>query len=351
VSDHEAVAPATAAALLATLQEAAGDTGLAYAAAPTPLPGGYYAEMVRFRLAGSPAGLSGDLVARIVPNPVVAAWEGALQRDVARQGFPTPAVRLVTDESTPLGRSLLVMDHVDGRSTLSGLHGVRIATQIPAVTRHLPQQLGALAARLHALDAHPVAAELEALDGGIPTTTAGFLEAQLWLAATAGRADLAAKAEQLIATEPPSPRRVISHGDLHPFNVLVTATGPVLIDWTVARVAHPGFTLGFTDLMLTNPPVEIPGPGAAALRPLGRLLARRFHRTYRSLAQPSDLVTDDELTWHRQVHALRILVELAGWDAAGTRPVSHPWLILEPVTQELLGLPVSGPSGGARAGR
>ena len=73
---------------------------------------------------------------------------------------------------------------------------------------------------------------------------------------------------------------------------------------------------------------------------LGRSLAKRFHATYRSLAQPADLVSVDELDWHRKVHALRILVELAGWDAAGVRPASHPWLILEPITQQLLGLPV-----------
>jgi len=338
VSDSDAVAPDTAVALLATLAGASGSEGLAYAAPPVSLQGGYYAEMIRFRLADPPEGLAGDLVARIVPNPVVAAWESALQRDVARQGFPTPSVRLVADDRTPLGRSLLVMDHVEGRSTLSGLHGIGIVTQIPAVVRHLPDQLAALAARLHALDAHAVTAELEALDGGIPTTTKGFVEGELWRAAVADRPDLVAVAEQLIATEPPSARRAISHGDLHPFNVLVTASGPVLIDWTVARVAHPAFTLGFTDLMLSNPPLEVPSALGGGLRALGRSLARRFHATYRSLAQPADHVSAEELDWHRKVHALRILVELAGWDAAGARPASHPWLILEPVTERLLGI-------------
>jgi len=342
VSDDHAVAPETAAALLATLGAATGHDGLAYATPPTSLRGGYYAEMIRFELADPPDGLAGDLVARIVPNPVVAAWEGALQRDVARQGFPTPAVRLVADDDSPLGRALLVMDHVDGRSTLSGLDGARTITQIPAVARHLPDQLAALAARLHALDAHPVAAELEDLDGGIPTTTKGFVEGELWRAAVADRPDLVAAAEQLIATEPRSARRVISHGDLHPFNVLVTDGGPVLIDWTVARVAHPGFTLGFTDLMLSNPPLDAPRVAAPAVRLLGRSLARRFHRTYRSLAQPADQVSVEELDWHRRVHALRILVELAGWTAAGTRPVRHPWLVLEPVASDLVGVAVPG---------
>lgn len=338
MSDSGPVAPETAAALLATLRAASGHRNLEFAAPPVPLLGGYYAEMIRFELADPPPELGGDLVARIVPNPVTAAWEAALQRDVARQGFPTPSVRLVTDDATPLGRSLLVMDHVEGRSTLDGLDGIGIIGQIPAVVRQLPDQLAALAASLHALDPGPAAAELEALDGGIPTTTKGFVEAQLWLAAMADRPDLVRAAEQLIDGEPPSARRVISHGDLHPFNVLVTPAGPVLIDWTVARVAHPGFTLGFTDLMLSNPPLEVPKPLAPAVRQLGRSLARRFHRTYRSLAQPADLVSTEELDWHRKVHALRILVELGGWDAADRRPARHPWLLMEPIARRLLDL-------------
>jgi len=73
-----------------------------------------------------------------------------------------------------------------------------------------------------------------------------------------------------LTTEPTSTVRAITHGDLHPFNLLVTPDGPSLIDWTVARVAHPGFTLGFTDLMLANPPIPLPKVGAAMLRPVGR---------------------------------------------------------------------------------
>ena len=133
---------------------------------------------------------------------------------------------------------------------------------------------------------------------------------------------------------------MIAHGDLHPFNLLITADGPSLIDWTVARVAHPGFTLGFTALVLANPPVPLPRVGTAVLRRLGRHLAGRFLSTYRTLTDGTPAAVDEEnLDWHRKVHALRILVELAGWDANDTRPASgHPWLILEPVAQQLLGV-------------
>ena len=91
--DRRANTPTTA-ALLATLREVTGRADLEFVAPPTPLSGGFYAEMLRFRLADPPADLDRELVARIVPNPAAGVWEATIQRAVADQGFPTPAVRL-----------------------------------------------------------------------------------------------------------------------------------------------------------------------------------------------------------------------------------------------------------------
>ena len=92
--------------------------------------------------------------------------------------------------------------------------------------------------------------------------------------------------------------------------------------------------------MLANPPIALPKGGATLLRPVGRTIAKRFLATYRRLTDGTRAAVDDEqLEWHRKVHALRILVELAGWDAEGTRPAAgHPWLVLEPVARHALGL-------------
>src|SRR5258705_194908 len=81
--------------LLATLRAATNRPGLVFAAGPVPLSGGFYAEMFRFRLVDAPEGMEGELVARIVPNPASGEWEATIQREVARQGFPTPPVRLI----------------------------------------------------------------------------------------------------------------------------------------------------------------------------------------------------------------------------------------------------------------
>ncbi len=330
----------TAERLLATLREATGVPDLAFADEPTALTGGYYAELRRFRLHDPPPGLDGDLVARIVPIPATGEWEGHIQREVASQGFRTPAVRRLVTADSPLGRYLIVMDLVDGRPPMEGLGITSIGGSLPRLLRRLPNQLAEMAADLHALDPEPLAARLDQLDGGIPTTMAGFVRREVDKATAIDARELVAAGERVLATEPSSPVRMISHGDLHPFNLLIAEDGPVLIDWTVARIAHPGFTLAFTDLMLEHPPLTVPRGGTAALGAIGRRMARRFHRHYQDLAPRHALVSIDELAWHRRVHALRILVELAAWQAAGTPPpAGHPWTVLQPVVRAELGLP------------
>lgn len=297
--------------------------------------------MLRFGLADPPAGLDGELVARIVPDPNLGAWEAQVQGYVAAQGFPTPRVRLTETADSPLGRWLIVMDHIDGTPPMAGLGIATIASQIPNLLRHLPDQLATISASLHSLDPEPLAEQLTGLDSRLPRTTAGFVEHQMTVADAVGDEALAAAGSVLLRTEPSSTARVISHGDLHPFNLLIADGNPVLIDWTLSRVAHPAFTIAFTDLMLSNPPIALPKAGRLALAPVTSSISRRFLRRYRELSPPVGQVTAEELAWHRKVHALRILVELAGWDAAGTRPThGHPWLLLEPVARrELADLP------------
>ena len=67
-------------------------------------------------------------------------------------------------------------------------------------------------------------------------------------------------------------------------------------------------------------------------------MASRFVARYRASMPDIDL-DERVLGWHRGVHALRSLVELAGWDATGTRPEGgHPWVTLEPMARAELGL-------------
>jgi hypothetical protein len=79
--------------LLAVLRTATSNPRLDFAAPPEPLTGGFWAELLAFRLVGAPAGFDGDLVARVMPDAAVARKETLVQAEVARCGFPTPKVR------------------------------------------------------------------------------------------------------------------------------------------------------------------------------------------------------------------------------------------------------------------
>ena len=85
-------AAAVAPRLLGVLERHTGWRGLAYAVPPTPLSGGFCAEIYAFRLRGAPLELSGDLVLRVMPDEQRALREAVIQGAASAAGFPTPRV-------------------------------------------------------------------------------------------------------------------------------------------------------------------------------------------------------------------------------------------------------------------
>ena len=83
-----------ATSLLRVLRAIADTPSLEYAAPPERLLGGFWAELLAFRLVGASAELSGDLVARVMPDAALANKETIIQSAVAGQGFSTPTVRM-----------------------------------------------------------------------------------------------------------------------------------------------------------------------------------------------------------------------------------------------------------------
>src|SRR5260221_10005163 len=71
--------------LLAVLRTATGNPRLSFPAPPEPLTGGFWAELLAFRLARAPAGFDGDLVAPGMPDPALARKETLVQAEVARR--------------------------------------------------------------------------------------------------------------------------------------------------------------------------------------------------------------------------------------------------------------------------
>ncbi len=316
-------------ALLEVLRTATITPELTFDGPPSRLTGGFWAELISFRLRDAPVGWRGPLVARVMPDPATAAKETAVQSAVAAQGFPTPVVHLSGGPDDGLGRSFLVMDLASGDPMLGGLEGAGAIRALPRLARRLPDLLAETMARLHQVDVEPVRERL-ASTGIAVSSVAAFVDHVTAGAALAGRADLDAAGRWLAEHLPVAPE-VVCHGDLHPFNVLVDTEGrATVLDWSAALVAPAAYDLAFTGLVLAEPPVLVPRTLRPLVRAAGRALARRFRRTYaRETGAPIDPAL---LAWCEGVVCLRALVEVAGWVAAGVADerAGHPWLVAGP---------------------
>ncbi len=315
------------------LRSVTGVDDLDWATPPTPLHGGFWAEMYTVELADPPVSLAGRLVARIMPDPDTAAFETVVQRHVHDCGLPVPAIRAASGPTSELDRAWTLMDHSPGQPMLSGLTAIGAVRRVPALYRRLPDLLAEAAAHLHRcpidgpdLDNHHGRAGIHP-----------FLVRIADQADAIGRHDLARTARSLSDRAPVE--RVICHGDLHPFNLLVDGDRWTILDWSTAVIADPHYDLGFTTLMLSNPPLGGPAPVRAIARTVGNRLARRFLRTYSHLSGTP--VDPNRLAWGRTVHALRALVEVATWEAHHQleHHAGHPWLHMRQILDEILETP------------
>lgn len=332
--------------LLGVLRTITGRPELGYAGEPRRLSGGFWAELLAFELADPPPGWPRELVARVMPEPVVAAKETIVQAAVAAAGFPTPAVRASGGPDAGLGRAFMVMDRAPGKPLIPDLSGGAALVALRRIGR-LPETLAATMARLHAVDPSGVREQLGQREGP-PATALGLLSFLESAAGEYGRADLVATARRLAELGQPPAEEVICHGDLHPFNLLVQ-DGPgerdrgrhgervTLLDWSASLVAPRAYDLAFTTLVLSVPPIDVGGALRPAVRAAGRAMARRFARRYR---RHTGLVIDGcELRWHQALVCQRVLVEVAGWahaGAIGDHP-GHPWLLNGPAMAAQLG--------------
>jgi aminoglycoside phosphotransferase (APT) family kinase protein len=323
--------------LIGVLRSATGMPGLEYERRPEPMRGGFWAELLSFSLVNPPEGWPAELVARLMPDPGSARKETIVQRAVAAAGFPTPVVRAAGSPDDGLGLAFMVMDRAAGGPALSGLDGLSPAA-VPRLLRQIPDLLATSMARLHALDPDLVRGELDQLRE-VPVTVPGLLGAVARFAGEFGRTDLV-DAARWLTDHPPRPAPdVICHGDLHPFNLLADGDRVTVLDWSTALLAPRAHDVGFTSLLLSEPPLRMPGWQRPLVRIFGRVLARRFVRGYQG--QTGVTVEPGELRWHQAVVCLRALTEVASWVHLGTEGAhaGHPWLISGPAfARRLTGL-------------
>ena len=309
---------------------------LAYAEPPTPLTGGFWAEIFAVRFLDAPPELSGDLVARFMPEDLWGRRETVVQREVAAQGFPAPRIRAAGGADAGVGRAFMVMDRAPGAPLLSELSAGRAIVEMPRIVRRLPHLLGTTAAQLHQLDPGPVLASLARdvpeAGVGVDAMLTDLRVSAAWL----GQADLVAATTWLGEHQPPHGDVVICHGDLHPFNLLVDGSTITLIDWTASQIAAPEYDIAFTTTAMRASSLSAPRPVRKALQAAAAWLANRFVASYKDAAAPHGITIDDRrLEWYTGLQCLRMLTEASRIEN-GSRAITHPFVSMRASLQERL---------------
>lgn len=180
--------------------------------------------------------------------------EASVMATVRSTGLPVPDVYEIVDVD---GRPGLVMDRVDGSDLLTSL------SRRPWKFVGAARDLGRAQARLHEVVA----------PSGLPELRSELRDRVETVPHLAP--ELRSYARALLAQLPDSDR--VCHGDFHPGNVIFTATGPVIIDWTGATRGDPTGDLARTILILrlAAMPADM-SPWLRAADRMGRQLFRRI---------------------------------------------------------------------------
>ena len=209
------------------------------------------------------------LVLRVVGDGRNLEHEARIMAHVREHGVPVPAVE-------DAGDGWIVMERIEGPTMLDA------ATKPPFRIRVAARQLARLHEQVHAVPAPP------------------------WLPAA------------------PVPGDRVVHLDLHPLNVLISPSGPVLIDWSNARAGVPAYDVADTWALFRT--AEAPGLSALearALPALRRLFLFWFLRATgdRRAALEQLPAACERRFWDRNMSPAeqQRLIELAEWAASVTR--------------------------------
>jgi tRNA A-37 threonylcarbamoyl transferase component Bud32 len=157
-------------------------------------------------------------------------WEARMIRAVFAAGAPAPEV---FDEVTVEKRFGIVMQRLDGPTLL----------QLSRSGAMTPEQTGATLATL-AISVHKTAPPPDVLP--LRDTMAGSSRLSGGILPKHIATGILTLIERL------TPGDGLSHGDLHPGNVIMTADGPRLIDWGGATRAPAGFDLACCHVLLSE---------------------------------------------------------------------------------------------------
>lgn len=308
---------------------------LSFASPPQQLSGGFWAENWILNFASqSQSALPNRVVLRIAPDPNLAYWENTIQSGVAKQGYPTPKIYF-SDTAHGDSRAWCVMEFVVGEPLLPGLEGVRTFAKLPRLAKSISETLARATADLHRIAIEPIELDLAKLSDQ-PTSADGLIDEYLSRIGELPDLSLRNAVKALAAKRPVAKNRVICHGDMHPFNVLVSDSNYIVLDWTSARISDPAFDVAYTSLLLANPPLAAPKILRPTINWTGRLLTKRFLASYEDFSKTK--IQLDAFEWYQALQALRIIFDLENWkvnDTSGARS-EHPWFIMEPALRKLV---------------
>ena len=226
--------------------------------------------------------------------------EATIGGAVAVAGLPAPRVfGLETVEN----RQGIVYERVCGE-----LMQTRIMRR-PWRVMHLAREMAAIHAQVHAA----------ALDDALPAQR----EHLQWAINATDALDDAARAAVLSTLDRLPDGEVVCHGDLHPENVMLTARGPVVIDWLNASRGHALADVARTVVMIAwggGSPNDRGSIAERVLRHFRVLLLDAYVRHYCQLAA----VTRAEIeAWLVPVMAARLRENIPGERAVLLREIKR----------------------------
>jgi hypothetical protein len=206
---------------------------------------------------------------------------------VATMDLPTPKLVETVEVG---GRQGIIYERADGPSML------RLSSARPWLLFHLARQLAELHSKIHKQN------------GGGLTPLRSSLNATIQ---EVENLPLGVKAGVLRLLDELPDADALCHFDLHPDQVLVTAKGPVIIDWMTAHQGHPLADVARTSVILM---VGQPPYGGWAMRAFANLWRGLFSRTYvaRYLELHPGATRDAIRSWMIPVAAGRLREEIPG---------------------------------------
>lgn len=278
--------------LLPFLRDAWGLAALASVGPPRRVTGGYSRRVWLLELAAPEWPMPRRVQLRCAgPGKAsLAAEAGRLQWLTAR-GYPVPPLVLWVENRAVLGEPFALVDWVPGLTLADAIRSAGWRADGAE-----GRAVGHLLARLHALQP-----EGFPIDG-----TQGALFPPLQeIAGVIGHCRSDALRAWLDRHPAPGAARAsrVCHRDLHPLNVVLGPSGPVVLDWELATVADPLADVAMTQLLVETDPPDGAGNPAAHRRYSAEVLA-----AYRTrLPAP-----DADLRYFRVLAVCRRLGDIAG---------------------------------------